>query len=210
MDEMAKALAADLWTRFTTAYPNELKRFQELQAKVQGKTATPDEESDFYGLLNAGSGGYCLAGRVASHGRCQAFEILWGLSLSTPQVTELAQEAPVFWGVPQIMERLVFGFDSPIIAEIIQSGKWTGSREELIDLVLRNQLMSPRLLPIREAIDWVHTVIHTTIRGTKFANWPHWCGGPVELAVITTDRPFRWVRHKSLDAAIITAEEAGQ
>ncbi|MBX3321367.1 MAG: hypothetical protein KF757_00100 [Phycisphaeraceae bacterium] len=124
-----------------------------------------------------------------------------------PEITPVLSEAPIFWGVPQIMERLVFGFDSPIIMEILKSGKWKGTVEELIDLVVRNQLITPRLLPIREAIDWVHTVIHTTIRGTKFANWPHWCGGPIEIAVITSDRPFRWVRHKRMDAAIITSEE---
>jgi len=28
------------------------------------------------------------------------------------------------------------------------------------------------------------------------------CGGPIEIAVITTDRPFRWVRHKLLGEAI--------
>lgn len=208
MKEMASALAADLWERFVTAHPTELNLCRELRPKIQAKTATPDEVDEYYAVRDLLSGGYCLAGRVTTHGRCQAFEIRWGPHLPNPTVQEMAQEAPVFWGVPQIMERLVFGFDSPIIAEILQSGKWTGTQQELIELLLRNQLISPRLLPIREAIDWVHTVIHTTIRGTKFANWPHWCGGPVEIAVITTDRPFRWVRHKPLDAAIITAEEA--
>jgi hypothetical protein len=40
----------------------------------------------------------------------------------------------------------------------------------------------------------------------KFSHMAPVCGGPVEVAVITTDRRFRWVRHKRFDAAI---EEGG-
>lgn len=210
MHDVAQALANDLQARFGAAHAAEIQLFQDLETKVKAGTASPQEVDDYAILFQAGSGGYCIAGRVAGHGACQAFQILWGLNLPVPTITELTQEAPWFWGVPQIMQRLLFGVDSQIIADIMQTNKWQGSPQELIDVALRNQLIFPRLLPIREAVDWVHTVIHTTIRGTKFAKWPHWCGGPVEIAAITTDRPFRWVRHKSLDAAIITAEEAGQ
>lgn len=73
-------------------------------------------------------------------------------------------------------------------------------------MTIAANLTQPTNLPLREAIDWIHTVIHTTIRAIKF-NQEHSCGGPVEIAVITTDRPFRWVCHKSLDAAIITAQQ---
>jgi hypothetical protein len=57
-------------------------------------------------------------------------------------------------------------------------------------------------LPIREAIDWVHASIYATIKMMKFSHLPPVCGGPVEIAVITTDKKFRWVRHKRFDAAI--------
>ena len=60
----------------------------------------------------------------------------------------------------------------------------------------------PGVLPIREAIDWVHASIYTTIKGIKFSRFDPVCGGPIEVAVITTDRRFRWVRHKGLDAAM--------
>jgi hypothetical protein len=29
-----------------------------------------------------------------------------------------------------------------------------------------------------------------------------YCGGPIEIAVISTDRRFRWVRHKNFGAAL--------
>ncbi len=41
-----------------------------------------------------------------------------------------------------------------------------------------------------------------TIKTMKFSHMAPVCGGPVEIAVVTTDRKFRWVRHKKFDAAI--------
>jgi F420-0:gamma-glutamyl ligase len=40
------------------------------------------------------------------------------------------------------------------------------------------------------------------IKTMKFSHMAPVCGGPVEIAVVTTDRKFRWVRHKQSDAAI--------
>jgi hypothetical protein len=61
-------------------------------------------------------------------------------------------------------------------------------------------------LPIRDAIDYVHSALYCTIKAMKFSNLPQVCGGPIELAVITADRRFRWVRHKAWDAAITDGE----
>lgn len=55
---------------------------------------------------------------------------------------------------------------------------------------------------LRDAIDFAHACIYSTIKGMKFSNFFQVCGGPIELAVISTDRKFRWVRHKAWDAAI--------
>jgi hypothetical protein len=63
-------------------------------------------------------------------------------------------------------------------------------------------LGQPFDLPIREAIDWLHASIYTTIKTMKFSHMTSVCGGSVEIAVITTDRRFRWVRHKGFDSAI--------
>lgn len=55
---------------------------------------------------------------------------------------------------------------------------------------------------MRDAVDYVHSCIYCTIKAMKFSNLSQVCGGPIEVAVITADRRFRWVRHKSWDAAI--------
>jgi hypothetical protein len=61
-------------------------------------------------------------------------------------------------------------------------------------------------LPIREAIDFIHTYLHITIKGFKFRVGPPICGGPIEIAFISTDRPFRWVCHKGFERAIYEQE----
>jgi hypothetical protein len=57
-------------------------------------------------------------------------------------------------------------------------------------------------LPIREAIDYVHTYLHITVKAYKFMFGVPVCGGPIEVAFVTTDRRFRWVCHKSFDSAV--------
>jgi hypothetical protein len=44
--------------------------------------------------------------------------------------------------------------------------------------------------------------MQSPIKTMKFSHMAPVCGGLIEVAVITADRPFRWVRHKDLDSAI--------
>jgi hypothetical protein len=85
------------------------------------------------------------------------------------------------------------------------SQQWTGTRAELDTLVSKHALGHP-MLPIRDAIDFVHACVSITIKAFKFSSLSQICGGPIEIAVITTDRKFGWVRHKAWDAAIIEGE----
>ena len=61
-------------------------------------------------------------------------------------------------------------------------------------------------LPIREAIDYIHTYLHITIKAAKFRYGPQPVGGPIEIAFITTDRRFRWACHKSHSSAVFEQE----
>jgi hypothetical protein len=93
--------------------------------------------------------------------------------------------------------------DFGLLAAVESSPYWSGSLENLVDLATPYRLAQPFDLPIREAIDWVYTSIYTTSQAMKFSHLAPVCGGPVEVAAITTDRLFRWVRHKKLSAGII-------
>jgi hypothetical protein len=63
-------------------------------------------------------------------------------------------------------------------------------------------LAFPGSMPLRDAIELVHSMIDATIKAMKFSQLAHTCGGPIEVAVVTTDRPFRWVKHKPFDVAL--------
>ncbi len=204
--EMAEHLAGMMWDCYIRAFAKQHQRAVELGKKYVAGQCTPAETQELSDLASRLSGGYCLGGRIATVGPCQAYQITWLPWANAAEITELQPEVPYMWGVPSFMLRLMFGFDDNGVLRILQSGKWSGTPQELYNLVAQNVLMQPLHLPMREAIDWIHTIIHTTIRGIKFAQQPHVCGGPVEIAAITTDRPFRWVCHKPMDSAIITRE----
>ena len=189
-------------------YGNELlSQVQSLFTKYESDpTSVSEEEWLRLSAADSLAGGYFIAGRIESAEPCRGYAVEWNPCRPRVALTELPAEAANFRGVPQVIERLIHGYDRDLVVNILESGKWQGSSEELLDVLQASRLIQPTHLPIREAIDWVHTVIHTTIRAIKFAGW-HMCGGPVEIAVITTDRPFRWVCHKRLGAAIITSQE---
>ncbi len=199
------AQVADRWnTLFWSAYSTEFAQFLQRTQQLQGQaTRTLSEDEELAYLQQTFSGGFCLGGCCLPDRTPQAFEITFDPTQTSPKPPDpLTIGTAKFWGCPNIIYRLLYGVDFSILEAIEQSGKWTGSTDELIALVLPHRLAQPFDLPIREAIDWVFASIYTTIQAMKFSHLAPVCGGPVEVAVITTDRPFRWVRHKRLDAAI--------
>jgi hypothetical protein len=58
-------------------------------------------------------------------------------------------------------------------------------------------------LPIREALDFVYTYLHITIKTTKFMFGAPDCGGSIEIGFVSTDRRFRWGSHKGFASAIL-------
>ena len=118
-----------------------------------------------------------------------------------PSPIQLPMNNYRFWGAPNMIQRLIFGVDDTFRHLVLSSGIWSGTNSDL-DSLIAQQILAHPVLPIREAIDFIHACIYSTIKALKFSNLSQICGGPIELAVITTDRRFRWVRHKKWDAAI--------
>lgn len=201
-----KALA-DRWASyFWQEYINNLgPLYQRVQALISQSTRTPEEEQELTSFVRAFSGGFCLGGCLTPDRMPFAYEVLYSPTQTVcDRVRPLDVGSTSFWGCPNLIERVIYGIDENLFAAILNSGKWSGTQQELADLVMPHRLSQPFDLPIREAIDWVYTSIYTTNQAMKFSHLPPVCGGPVEVAVISTDRPFRWVRHKKLDAAIGT------
>ncbi len=162
---------------------------------------TTEEERDYQQLRMGLVVGFCLAGYHKADRVPFAYEIIFDPLRDKPSPVSIAIGDTRCWGAPKIFNRLILGIDLDIRESVLASPKWTGTREELNALVTPHQLYNPTL-PIRDAIGFVHACIHSTIKALKFSHLSQTCGGPIELAAITTDRPFRWVRHKDWDVAI--------
>jgi hypothetical protein len=196
---------ADRWNQFFwSAYSAELAPvLQRAQALHNQPSRTPEEEGELSFLTQAFSGGFCIGGYLMNDRTPRAFEVLFHPLMTNPAtVTPLAIGSTRFWGCPNLINRLIFGLDESVLLAIMRSGLWSGTEQQFFDLLMPHCLGQPFDLPIREAIDWLHASIYTTIKIMKFSHMAPVCGGPVEVAVITTDRRFRWVRHKGFDSAI--------
>ncbi|MHA6881754.1 hypothetical protein [Ralstonia pseudosolanacearum] len=211
----AAASVADAASTFIDTFWQEYNAFDLVQrAKVLGakqpfgsivaapNVRTQDEEAEFDNLRANLVVGFCVAGYVLPHREPGAVHVTFDPLANVKPVGQLmAVESSQWWGVPNIIERMIFGADANLKAALLSSGKWTGTQQELQQIVAA-QALSHASLPIRDAVDYVYSCIHCTIKAMKFSSLSQVCGGPIEVAVITTDRPFRWVRHKSFDAAI--------
>jgi hypothetical protein len=160
---------------------------------------TEDEEKQFQQLKQRLVVGFCIAGYVLPSRTPHAFEIVFDPLQGKP--TPQSRNGQWFWGAPNMINRLLKGCDDVFMQRILASGKWAGSPTDLLALIQQQTLTHP-IVPIRDAIDFTHACILSTIKAFKFSGLSPICGGPIEIAVITTDRRFRWVRHKRWDTAI--------
>jgi len=200
MNAVAQRWSGFFWGPYSQAFPAEFDRARVLRALP---TRTPAEENELNALLQTFTVGFCFGGNLDHERTPKAFEVVF-----SPDQSVFPPPAPLqvgnirFWGCPNLMERLIYGIDRQIFDAVLASGKWSGTESELLALVQPYFLQTISLLPIREAIDWVHASVYATLKMMRYSQLEPVCGGPVEAAVITADRPFRWVRHKGMDAAI--------
>lgn len=198
VEEIAERWRLGFWSAYQNTFRDDLDRLEVLAASPG---LNDDEAEEYSDLARSLQGGFCIGGRCDGDRTPRAYELSYdylGISTATP----VTMGVPAFWGVPTMVERVLYGIDLDLISAIEMSSHWTGSDRDLYDLVRPYVLGQPSNLPLREAIDYLYSAIYTTIKSMKFSHWDPICGGPVEVAVITTDRAFRWVRHKPLDDAI--------
>jgi hypothetical protein len=213
--DVATRWSQQFWAAYTTspATVPAIQACQALSTKAQHDPAAPpnpnmrsvDEEALFNHLKMALVVGFCIGGHLPANRQPDAYELIFDPLAGQPSPAQIPQLNHRFWGAPNIINRLIGGADSELRNLILTSGHWNGSDKDL-DSLLRQLVLSHPILPIRDAIDFVHTCILSTIKAMKFSNLSQICGGPIEIAVITTDRKFRWVRHKAWDAAILEGE----
>jgi hypothetical protein len=206
------------WNAYQTAAPiaPSIQRCKVLSRKPAFDANAPSpnpsartqaEEEEFTGLKNTLTVGFCIAGYVLPSRESEAFELIFDpLGLAQPVPAPIPLHNVKFWGAPNVILRLIRGYDDELRKSILASGKWGGSEIDLDNVLQHHNFLGPAVLPIRDAIDLTYSCIASTIKALKFSHLAQICGGPIEIAVITSDRRFRWVRHKSWDAAIIDGE----
>lgn len=168
-----------------------------------------DEEVQFENLRDGLVVGFCLGGYVLPSRKPEVAEIIFDPLEQEPAPTMVSKPGSSEWyGAPNVVGRLILGADPQLRELILSSKKWSGTEQDLDTLLQKCNLFHPALLPIRDAIDYVYSFIQCTIKGLKFSQLSQICGGPIEVAVVTTDRKFRWVRHKSWDSAINDGDSA--
>jgi len=210
--DAANRWAALFWSNYTTCPAISLlvAEAQALGAKTAYDPAAPPssggrsapEEMRLLELRQMLVVGFCIGGYVLPDRHPMAYEVVFDPSFSAaPVPLELPMHNPRFWGAPNMIWRLLRGCDDGLRQNILHSGMWSGTEHDLNTLI-NQYTLGHAILPIRDAIDFTHACIASTIKALKFSNLSQICGGPIEIAVITADRPFRWVRHKAWDAAI--------
>lgn len=214
VQDVADRWCAQFWKAYSSSLPAELALYDTLSKMLPfdplavpppPNARTKDQEAQFAGLRNTFTVGFCIAGYVIPGRKPEAFEMVFDLANGQPKPTQIAAGGQRFWGAPNMIARLLHGYDPALRQAILSSGKWNGTDAEL-DSLLRKQALTHLPAPIRDAIDFTYACVLSTIKALKFSSFAQTCGGPIEIAVITADRPFRWVRHKSWDAAITEGE----
>jgi hypothetical protein len=198
-----------LWPAYSTSLDNEIKKCAALGGKLAfDPTQAPDptrrtifEEFELTNLKNQLVAGFCIGGYTLPAREPCAFEIVVDPLKGKP-VPQRLPPAQSLWGVPAIINRIIKGCGDEVRDAIIATKKWNGTAAELDAVISQYKIAHPQTVPIREAVDFIHVCLLTTVKAMKFSAQPRVCGGPIEVAVITTDRPFRWVQHKSWNAAI--------
>src|SRR5262249_17852138 len=110
---------------------------------------TPDEENELVVLQQSFSGGFCLGGCCLPDAVPEAFEITFAPTQVAPQQpVALTIGNAKFWGCPNLIYRLIYGVDFGILESIEQSGKGTGTADDLVAFVMPHPLAQPHDLPI--------------------------------------------------------------
>jgi hypothetical protein len=194
------------WAAYQEAFKDEIAEFRELERKQQesaqklSDNRSDEDDKRYLELKNEIVVGFCLGGYCPPNRTPQAFSFEFDPTLRSPP-TPKPVIGELFEGQPKFVKRIDEGIDLNLREKIAKSPFWTGKKEDLDEILFPEKLERVEM-PIRDGIDFVHFNIYATIKAMKFSTQGQVCGGPIEIAVITTDRKFRWVRHKPWDSAI--------
>lgn len=164
--------------------------------------------------------GYFIGGWNLGTHEPQCYQLLFQPG-QNPAIEQLPMGSARFQGIPSFFTRVFHGFAPELpqrLRDAVAERFWLQQQQQLpanFDAVFQQAFqdavaplaaVGAQDVPIREAIDFVFAYIHITVKAYKFRFGPPPCGGPIEVAFISTDRPFRWALHKSFQTAMYEQE----
>ena len=180
--EVAQRLTDAFWPAYLGFSLKQ--RFDQLCAKRDYNPAaaanpnarSAEEQKEYAGLSALLVVGFCIAGYVLPDRAPELAHVTFDPAAGKPTSQPGGQEGSLWWGVPNIISRLIHGADHNLRTAILSSGHWSGTPADL-DAVIQQQTLMHGPLPIRDAVDYVHACIYTTIKAMKFSSMPQVCGG---------------------------------
>ncbi|MEX1229490.1 MAG: hypothetical protein WEB58_04575 [Planctomycetaceae bacterium] len=122
------------------------------------------------------------------------------LNLGLGQTAALPRGELLIGGDVTTVYRIINGFDPELEKDLLNSGV-----DPLLFKNCANKFSIASFtehMPLRDAVDYVHFLIYSTIKMHRYKGSKALVGGAIEIAVITGDRGFRWILHKSLSDSI--------
>ena len=166
-----------------------LSYLQECWSGLQSLAEVPSEEA----IPDAG---FLIATIGKGKGEVEAGRI----ELREAAIEPLATGMLRINGGFEVVSRLLLGYDVGIEGELASVGIDVAKFKQCAEKF--QAMPNIRLMPLRDAIDFVHFLVYSAIRLHRYQGAPSRLGGPIEIAVVTADRGFRWVVHKSLQGSI--------
>lgn len=138
--------------------------------------------------------GCCIAGHLDGEAHAaRAYEIAL-VTAGAPVVRPLPFGGS-YWGSPGFVSRFLWGIDAAAFDRILASRRWKGTRKELLALLDPSRLDMVRDLPLSQALEWVYTLLFSSVHAAESIGRLSDARGPLHLAVIACDAGFRWVCH---------------
>jgi hypothetical protein len=182
----SKALSS--WIRaFDSELPHNLS-LRHVAERLQ-KFLAPSDPGTTTTLVLAGFNREAVQGFEAEMYKITAFED------GEQNFFDLSESVSFWDGDFEAVTRLLLG-RSPTYFEGIASHVDKGYLKTLDKSVQMNPPYYA--MSLQEGIDFVDFLMQTQIQFQRFASQPQSCGGPVDIAVITPEEGFQWVRRKTL------------
>jgi hypothetical protein len=116
-----------------------------------------------------------------------------------PTVVQAQDDNGCWWdGQPEAIHRVLVGYGIQLPSILQQLGVGPlllgGVMNHIKDALAVPMILSP--MPIQDAIDLAHFLVHLTIMYSRFSPGAPTVGGPIEIAAITKHEGYKWIKRK--------------